>query len=958
MSRMITGVLGWTLIFGLYFGLLFGCDLNSQSKAVPDDVSNQPVVSPMDDRSYRALTLDNGLQVLLISDPATQKAAAALDVYVGSGDNPEGRGGLAHFLEHMLFLGTEKYPDPAEYEQYITEHGGNRNAYTSFDHTNYFFDINADYLPEALDRFAQFFVAPNLDAEYVDREMNAVQAEYQMGLNNDGRRGLDVLQALMNPEHPYSQFSVGSLESLADRPEAPIRAELIEFYERYYKAGNMRLVVLGKESLDSLEATTLASFSEVPAGQVEHDILDMPIFPADRLPAKVYIEPTAANRSVELVFPIADYRSDYRTNPGRYLGHLVGHEGPTSLLAQLKREGLAESLSAGTGLGWRGGALFYIDIALTEAGVAAYPRVVQMTHTALQKIREQGPQSWVFDELKRLSDLDFRFQEKGEPIRYVSRLADAMHTYEVTDWLRGGLYLEDYRAEVIADALAALNPDNALVTVSYPGIATAALSPNYQTPYAVKSADSVATVLSSEDPAALALDLPAPNRFIADVVDVIEGDDSEDRPERLASDDVTLWYLHDDTFNVPKGALNINFRSHLVVQSVTQDVALELYTALVNDKANDFAYAAQLAGLNSSIYTHQRGLSMRVNGYDDKQVILLKELITVAQAMDFSADRFNNLRAERVRRIQNKSAERPASQVMGALREATNHSAWSDEQRLAVLTSITLEETLALAKAFWRSVQIEALLYGNYAPEDAQPVIAALQPLVASEQENLPALKVTRLPTAHQQLTDVLDHNDSVVSWYIQGGSRNYEDRALYALTAQAMKSGFFQQLRTEQQLGYIASAFSWAQNEVPGVVMIIQSPSHSSKAVYDAMATFVTEVPRTIDAAAFERHRAALVAEITEPHKNLWERAEFFWSSMGQGDYSFESRDKLAAAVEAIPYEFWLEFFRTEFIDSPRSLLVVAPGQFADSVSEPKMYDSAQQVKDGNDIFSITLAE
>ena len=125
---------------------------------------------------------------------------------------------------------------------------------------------------------------------------------------------------------------------------------------------------------------------------------------------------------------------------------------------------------------------------------------------------------------------------------------------------------------------------------------------------------------------------------------------------------------------------------------------------------------------------------MRVNGYDDKQVILLKELITVAQAMDFSADRFNNLRAERVRRIQNKSAERPASQVMGALREATNHSAWSDEQRLAVLTSITLEETLALAKAFWRSVQIEALLYGNYAPEDAQPVIAALQPLVASEQ--------------------------------------------------------------------------------------------------------------------------------------------------------------------------------------------------------------------------------
>ena len=181
----------------------------------------EPVKSPADDYAYRLLTLENGLQALLISDPGTQKAAAALDVMVGSGDNPPGRGGLAHFLEHMLFLGTDKYPDAAEYERYITEHGGSRNAYTSFEHTNYFFDINAPHLEEGLDRFAQFFIAPRFDTDYVDREKNAVQAEYQMGLKSDPRRGLDVLQAVMNPEHPYSQFSVGSLETLADRLGGP-----------------------------------------------------------------------------------------------------------------------------------------------------------------------------------------------------------------------------------------------------------------------------------------------------------------------------------------------------------------------------------------------------------------------------------------------------------------------------------------------------------------------------------------------------------------------------------------------------------------------------------------------------------------------------------------------------------------------------------------------------------------
>lgn len=105
----------------------------------------QPLKSPNDDYQYRLLTLDNDLEVLLISNPDAPKAAAALDVMVGSGDNPPGLGGLAHFLEHMLFLGTDKYPEAAEYAQFISEHGGSHNAYTSFEHTNYFFEINAAY---------------------------------------------------------------------------------------------------------------------------------------------------------------------------------------------------------------------------------------------------------------------------------------------------------------------------------------------------------------------------------------------------------------------------------------------------------------------------------------------------------------------------------------------------------------------------------------------------------------------------------------------------------------------------------------------------------------------------------------------------------------------------------------------------------------------------------------------
>ncbi|MCE3252414.1 MAG: peptidase, partial [Cellvibrio sp.] len=104
------------------------------------------IKSENDKRNYRYLLLDNQLRVLLISDPDTEKSATALDVNVGANQNPPERPGLAHFLEHMLFLGSEKYPQAGEYQEFIAQHGGSFNAYTAAESTNYYFEIDNDQL--------------------------------------------------------------------------------------------------------------------------------------------------------------------------------------------------------------------------------------------------------------------------------------------------------------------------------------------------------------------------------------------------------------------------------------------------------------------------------------------------------------------------------------------------------------------------------------------------------------------------------------------------------------------------------------------------------------------------------------------------------------------------------------------------------------------------------------------
>ena len=351
-----------------------------------------PVINKgqIDQREYQYLTLSNQLQVLLISDKDADKAAASLDVYVGSSDDPVDREGLAHFLEHMLFLGTQKYPDASEYQAFISENGGGHNAYTSAEHTNYFFDIDANKLEEALDRFSQFFVAPLFDEVYVDRERNAVHSEYQAKIKDDSRRGYDVYRQSINPKHPYAKFSVGSIKTLADRPNDKVRDDLLSFYEQHYSSNKMTLVVLGKETLPELKALVEKRFSTIPQRKVVDKPNNTPLFPPGLLPIEVLSEPVQDRRQMAMAFPLPSVKAFYGEKPLSYLGFLLGHEGKGSLLSVLKAQGWAEGLSAGGGEAGAGNSSFHLAINLTDEGVKHRAQIRSLVFHALEVIKERG----------------------------------------------------------------------------------------------------------------------------------------------------------------------------------------------------------------------------------------------------------------------------------------------------------------------------------------------------------------------------------------------------------------------------------------------------------------------------------------------------------------------------------------------------------------------------------------
>lgn len=152
------------------------------------------IKSQSDKREYRYITLPNKLRAMIIYDPEGDVSAAALDVKVGSSLDPAPLFGTAHFLEHMLFQGTDKYPEESEYMEFIANNGGSNNAFTSATDTNFHFSVSNEAFEEALDRLAQFFISPKFSESSSDREVNAVDSEYQMSKQSDGWHFYNLLK--------------------------------------------------------------------------------------------------------------------------------------------------------------------------------------------------------------------------------------------------------------------------------------------------------------------------------------------------------------------------------------------------------------------------------------------------------------------------------------------------------------------------------------------------------------------------------------------------------------------------------------------------------------------------------------------------------------------------------------------------------------------------------------------
>ena len=196
--------------------------------------------------------LNNDMKVLLVSDPETEEAAVALRVGVGSYSDPQYLPGLAHCLEHTLLMGSERYPNIAGFPNVVSLNTGVYNAFSREESTNFHFQIAHHGLRNTLDIFASFFESPLLEEATIEKEIQNIHSEYVNDVSDNDWKVEFMLQLMAHKDSPDAKFTLGNVDTLLAFPRRfnlDLRRELNNFYNRYYSANLMSLVVLGKQPL-------------------------------------------------------------------------------------------------------------------------------------------------------------------------------------------------------------------------------------------------------------------------------------------------------------------------------------------------------------------------------------------------------------------------------------------------------------------------------------------------------------------------------------------------------------------------------------------------------------------------------------------------------------------------------------------------------------------------------------
>uniref|UniRef100_A0A8C4F636 Nardilysin a (N-arginine dibasic convertase) n=1 Tax=Dicentrarchus labrax TaxID=13489 RepID=A0A8C4F636_DICLA len=849
---------------------------------------------------------------------AEKQSAAALCVGVGSFSDPSDLPGLAHFLEHMVFMGSEKYPSENGFDAFLKKHGGSDNASTDCERTIFQFDVQRKSFKEALDRWAQFFICPLMIRDAIDREVEAVDSEYQLAKPSDSHRKEMLFGSLAKPGHPMGKFCWGNAQTLKQEPKQKkinVYKRLRAFWKKYYSAHYMTLAVQSKEKLDTLEEWVREIFI-VPVGKVH---------------------------ALNITWALPPQEKYYRVKPLHYISWLIGHEGTGSILSVLRKKCWALALFGGnseTGFDQNTTySIFSISITLTDEGFQNFYQVTHLVFQYLKMLQTLGPQKRIYEEIQKIEANEFHYQEQIDPIEYVEDICENMQLFPKDDFLTGDQLMFEFNPEVISAALSLLTPEKANLML---------LSPEHEgqcplrekwfgTQYSIEDIEQewkerwTGNLELSGD-----LHLPAENKFIATDFTLKPSDCPDTEfPVRIAdSDRGCLWYKKDNKFKIPKAYIRFHVISPVIQQSAKNVVMFDLLVNILGHNLAGPAYEAEVAQLEYKLVAGEHGLVIKVKGFNHKLPLLFHVIIDHLADFAASPDVFSMF-AEQLKKTYFNILIKPEKLGKDVRLLILEHSRWSMVEKYQALTAgLNINELMEFSQSFRAELYAEGLVQGNFSSAESK---LFLQYVTEKLQfSKLPAevpvmFRVVELPLK-QHICKVKSLNkgdaNSEVTVYYQSGPKALREHTLMELlvvSAEELYHVYPTCRNTSGVLGFSVTVETQATKFNTELVEL---------KIEEFLASFGEKL-NSLTEEAFNTQVIALVKLKECEDTHLGEEVDRNWAEVVTQQYVFDRLNREIEALKQMTRTELVSWFKEHRGQNSRKLSVHVVGFGAEEIDE-----------------------
>lgn len=888
-----------------------------------------PILTPaFSERQTLKLQLENGLQAYLISDPKVDRSSAALTVDTGSWQDPIDSPGIAHFLEHMIFLGNKKYPKESEFNQFISENGGQFNAFTANDFTGYVFTVDNQALPASLDRFSSFFKEPLFNPSGVDRELQAIDQEYAKNLENDDIRAYFVEKELANPGHPNNAFSMGNRESLRHVSQSILK----NWYKEHYSANLMKVEVISNLPLDKIKSLVVENFSGVSNSNLSLSLPEIPLFSQVATGHMVYIDPVKNIRSLHIIWEMPfEFAAMRDIKPEQLICYVLGHEGKKSLVEQLKKEKLVEGLKCANGKIGGHNYIISLDFDLSDAGVKDVDQVILRAFEAIANLKKKGITDHLVEELRTMTKLNYQYQPREDAFEHIIGEAMRLPSEGMESYPEQTMLFQNYDSVATSELLAYLTPENAIYEILAPKSLTGV---NFEkkekwlgVDYKVKSIPQATLDLWRNARPNPAIDLPEVNPYLPVNIDLINkavidhADFNFPHPAAILDDEKgKIYFAQDNYYAVPTISWIFEIKSSTIDPSKVESIVMaDLYGKYIKETFNSYIYPAAVGGLNFNLETSKNKITISINGYNDKSQSLFKDLIKELKQFRPSEQKFRALKEILLRDYQNQSFDMPVIQAFDVLKSVMHKDYFMGRQLAAAIKKISFDQFQQFSGNLLDKTYVQGIMYGNMNLEDAQSISSYLIATLASQpfpNDEQPKDEIIVLPKDKGpffiETKSKVQGNATVLA--IGLNPYSFKERASQQVLMQAIKEPFFNTLRTKQQTGYIVMSDGEEVEKHLFNIFAVQSNTHEGRDLLARFELFIEEFLQELNNDSvteenFNNIKSNLLNKLRQPPQSVVDLSISLFKFAFSFDGDFDWMDKRIEGLENLTYEEFLKY-------------------------------------------------